>query len=106
MKERRKMIDLGLFFTEDELRKLFEKWASEAEELAAKKARFDEYMERIKEAKIPFIKKQKELLEKKREKNENADLSAEERIELWYPFHKVCRKITEEIYGDRDKEKE
>ena len=97
------MIDLGLFFMEDELRKLFEKWTSEAEELAAKKARFDEYMERIKEARIPFIKKQKELLEKKREVNKNADLSAEERMQLWHPFYEICGKITEEIYGDRDK---
>lgn len=100
------MIDLGLFFSEDDLRKLFEKWASDAEEWTAKKARFEEYMERIKEAKIPFIKKRKELLEKKREENKNADLSDEERIELWRPFHEICRKITEEIYGDRDKEKE
>lgn len=100
------MIDIGLFYTDDDLRKLFEKWASETEEWSKKKARFDKYMERIHEAKIPFVKKQKELLEKNREENENSDLSAEERIELWRPFHEICRKITEEIYGNRDKEKE
>ncbi len=98
------MIDLGLFFTEDEMKKLFEMWASEGREFAEKKTRFDEYMRRITEAKIPFIKKQKDLLEEKKKENKKLDLTDEERIEIWRSFREILRKITEEIYTNQEKD--
>jgi len=94
------MIEMSFFFSEEDLSKLFEAWASEAEEYAAKKDRFDEYMRRLKQAKIPFGKKQEELLKQKRKKDKNAHLTVEEREEIWVSFWKVCRKIKNEIYGE------
>lgn len=88
------------FFNEEDLEWLFEKWASEAENYAEKKDKFKKYMNRLKEAKIPFMKKQDDLLKRKRERDESAYLTAEERDEIWRPFREVRQRIEKEIYGE------
>lgn len=89
-----------LFLSEEDLERLFEKWASEAENYAEKKAKFEKYMNRLKEAEVPFMKKQDDLLKRKRERNESAYLTAEERDEIWRPFRGVRQRIEKEIYGE------
>lgn len=46
-----------MFFDDEDLQRLFEKWASEAEDYAPKKTQFDKYMKRLEDVKIPFQKK-------------------------------------------------
>jgi hypothetical protein len=91
--------DMFLCFNEKELASLFEKWASEAEEYRVKKAKFEEYKKRVKEAAIPFIKKQDELLEQKRKRDKKAMLTAEDRDKIWRSFPKIHRKIIDEVFG-------
>ena len=92
--------DMVIHFNEEDLAWLFEKWASKAEEYAVKKAKFEEYRKRLKEAEIPFKKKEEELLKQKREKDKRAYLTADEKDEIWYPFPEVRRRIEKEIYGE------
>ncbi|MCK4385135.1 MAG: hypothetical protein KAW52_02610 [candidate division Zixibacteria bacterium] len=88
-----------LFFTEEDLALLFEKWASEAEGWEVKKAKFEKYRKELKKAEIPFIKKEEELLKKKKETDKSAYLTADERDEIWRPFQEIHRRIVNEIYG-------
>lgn len=89
------------FFDEGDLRRLFEKWTSEAQDYKDRKTRFDKYMIRQEEAKIPFRKRQDELLREKRKKDKNAHLTVEELDEIWRPFREIRRRIEDEIYGNK-----
>ncbi|MGB8658156.1 MAG: hypothetical protein WCE90_10295 [Candidatus Zixiibacteriota bacterium] len=83
----------------DDWEHLFEKWASDAEKYELKKAKFEEFKKRLKEAEAPFIEKQKKLFEQKRKRDKKAILTIEERDNIWRPYHKIYRKIVDEVFG-------
>ncbi|MCK4224962.1 MAG: hypothetical protein KAX39_07260 [candidate division Zixibacteria bacterium] len=83
---------------DEDLRWLLEKWRSEAAETATRKRKLDEFMDRVKKAREPFFKKQGEYLQKKRRKDRDAFLTADERDQIWDPFRKVFRQIVDDVF--------
>jgi hypothetical protein len=86
-------------FDEEDLIWFFREWRKEAEEITAKMAKLDEFEKKLKEAKKPFIREQKEFLEQKRKTDRKASLTVEERDKIWKPFRGVSRKIAVEVFG-------
>jgi hypothetical protein len=79
--------------------KLFKEWASEAEDYAKKKVKFDRFLQKLEEEKVPYRKREQALRAEKKERGESEELSGDERCRIWRGFNEIQRRIIDEIYG-------
>jgi len=91
------MIDLSMFFSEDELWDIIQQFMKEAKDIKRAHKRYKEFVDRIEKAKKPFFKKQQEVIEKRKEKGENPTPTLEELEEIWREFSTKRREIEEEL---------
>ena len=98
------MIDLSLFFSEDELWAMIEQLFKDSEIIEKAHSRYKELMAKINEEKKPFLAKQWELLEEKRKEEKKASLTVDELDDIWKGFRKVEARIREELNKKWDKE--
>ena len=89
---------LTFYFDEDDLERLFERWASEGEDYDTKNRKFRIFMQRLEEEKEPFRAREEALREERRQRGENDELTEEDRIEIWRGFREISRRVEDEIY--------